>query len=72
MFEYRIYDKDLNLIVENWRRKVNEALLDPCADIDHKSETFFDYRVYGKDLAMVVTNWKKKNADLAGDCPRPE
>jgi parallel beta-helix repeat protein len=72
LFEYRIYSKDLGLIVDNWKRKIDDPQLDPCADIDHKSEMFFNYRVYGKDLAMVVANWKKKDADLVGDCPRPE
>jgi len=71
-FNYRIYGEDLNLVVKNWKRKINDPLLDPCADIDHKSETFFKYRVYGKDLAKTVANWKKKDTDLAGDCPRPE
>ncbi len=70
--KYRIYGKDLGLVVENWRRKINDPLLDPCADIDHKSETFLEYRVYGRDLAKIVENWKKKDTDLAGDCPRVE
>jgi len=79
-FKYRVYGKDINLVVGNWKRKVNDPQLDPCADIDHKSEAFFKYRVYGKDLATVVTNWKKKDRSepydptmqLPGDCPRPE
>ena len=69
---YRVYGKDLALIVENWKRKTNDPLLNPCADIDHKSEMVLKYRVYGKDLAIVVANWKKKDKDLRGDCPRPE
>ena len=60
------------MIVDNWKRKIDNPLLDPCADIDHKSETFFKYRVYSKDLAKIVENWRKKDLDLAGDCPRPE
>ena len=71
-FKYRVYGKDLGLIVDNWKRKIGDPLMDPCADIDHKSETVFNYRVYGKDLAKVVANWKKKDEDLPGDCPRPE
>lgn len=71
-FKYRIYGKDLVAIVENWKKKIDDPTLNPCADIDHKPETFFKYRVYGKDLAIVVANWKKKDTDLAGDCPRPE
>jgi hypothetical protein len=71
-FKYRVYGKDLELIVENWKRKIDDPLLNPCADIDHEPETFFKYRVYGKDLAIVVGNWKKRDKDLRGDCPRPE
>ena len=71
-FKYRIYGNDLAMVVENWKRKTDDPLLDPCADFDHKPETYFKYRVYGKDLAKVVENWKKKDADLPGDCPRDE
>ncbi len=71
-FKYRIYGNDLGAIVANWKRKIDDPDLDPCADIDHKSETFFKYRVYGNDLGIVVGNWKAKDADLPGDCPRPE
>ena len=46
--------KDIGLIVASWKRTIDDPLLDPCADIDHKAETFFEYRVYGKDLAKVV------------------
>ncbi len=68
-FNYRIYGRDLNLVVENWKRKIDDPLLDPCADIDHEAETFFKYRVYGKDLGIVVANWKKKDR---GDPYDPE
>jgi hypothetical protein len=71
-FKYRIYGNDLGAIVDNWKKKINDPTLDPCADVDHKSETFFKYRVYGNDLGIVVGNWKAKDANLAGDCPRPE
>lgn len=71
-FKYRIYGNDLGAIVDNWKKKIDDPTLNPCADIDHKSETFFKYRVYGNDLGTVVNNWKKKDVDLAGDCPRPE
>jgi hypothetical protein len=70
--KYRVYGRDLNLVVENWKRKINDPLLDPCADIDHKSEGLSKYRVYGNDLNTVVGNWKAKDATLPGDCPRPE
>jgi hypothetical protein len=69
---YRVYGKDLAAVVENWKRKIDDPTLNPCADVDHKAETVLKFRVYGKDLATVVANWKKKDADLAGDCPRPE
>jgi hypothetical protein len=71
-FKYRVYGNDLGLIVANWKRKIGDPLLDPCADIDHKAETFFGYRVYGKDLGKIVANWKKKDSQLPGNCPRPE
>jgi len=71
-FKYRIYIKDLNIIVANWKKKIDDPTLNPCADIDHKPETFFKYRVYINDLNTIVGNWKKKDADLPGNCPRPE
>lgn len=71
-FNYRVYGRDLNLLVDNWRKKIDDPALNPCADIDHKAETFENYRVYTNDLAILLTAWKKKDAELAGDCPRPE
>ena len=69
VLKYRIYGRDLNLVVENWKRKIDDPLLDPCADIDHKAETWFKYRVFGNDLAIVVANWKRKDyPDLPNDC----
>ncbi|MHC4744911.1 MAG: DUF7901 domain-containing protein, partial [Planctomycetota bacterium] len=70
-FKYRIFGNDLNLVVTNWKRKVGDPLLDPCADVDHKPETFFQYRVFGNDLALVTGNWKKKDADLPANCGLP-
>jgi hypothetical protein len=70
--KYRVYGDDLALVVANWKRKINDPLLDPCADIDHKGSVPLKYRVYGDDLQTVVNNWKKKDANLPGDCPRPE
>ena len=70
--KFRVYSNDLALIVENWKRKMYDPLLNPCADVDHESETVLKYRVYGGDLAIVVANWKKRDKDLPGDCPRPE
>jgi hypothetical protein len=67
-FKYRIYSKDLSLVVENWKRKIDDPKLNPCADIDHLAAP--TYRVYSNDLAIVITNWKKKDAGLPGNCPR--
>jgi hypothetical protein len=69
---YRVYGRDLNLLLDNWKKKIDDPTLNPCADIDHKAETFEKYRVYTNDLAILLTAWKKKDAELAGDCPRPE
>jgi len=71
-FKYRVYISDLNTLVDNWKKKINDPTLNPCADIDHKPETFFKYRVYINDLNRVVANWKKKDSALPGDCPRAE
>jgi hypothetical protein len=74
-FYYRIGTLDLNIIVNNWKKKMSDypATLDPCADIDHKSQTPpFYYRVGTVDLNILVANWKKKTSDLPGNCPRPE
>ena len=72
-FNYRVFIGDLALIVANWKRAIDDPALDPCADIDHKDSGFpFNYRVFIGDLAKIVANWKKKDADLPGNCPRPE
>lgn len=71
-FNWRIYGGDLNLILDNWKKKIDDPTLNPCADIDHKAETYENYRVYANDLSILLTAWKKKDAELAGDCPRPE
>ncbi len=71
-FDWRVYDGDLNLILDNWKKKIDDPALDPCADIDHKAGGLQKYRVYTGDLAILVTAWKKNDAELPGDCPRPE
>lgn len=72
-FNFRVFTGDLALIVDNWKKKVNDPTLNPCADIDHKDSGFpFNFRVFTSDLAKIVANWKKKDTDLPGDCPRPE
>jgi hypothetical protein len=72
-YQYRIYIGDLSLVVGNWKKKMGAAGLNSCADIDHKdSGSPYQYRVYIADLSKVVGNWKKKDAQLPGNCPRPE
>lgn len=68
-FRYRVFTGDLNLLVANWKAKINTA--NPCADFDHKDSGIpFRYRVFTADLNILVANWKKKDAALPGDCPR--
>ena len=41
--------------------------------MDHRDSGFpFYYRVFTGDLSILVANWQKKDADLPGNCPRPE
>ncbi len=70
---YRIYLGDLNLLVSNWQRKIGDPALDPCTDVDHRDSGFpARYRVYLNDLNILIGNWQKRDAELPGDCPRPE
>ncbi len=70
---YRVYLQDLNVLVDNWQRTIDDPLLDPCADIDHKDSGFpAYYRVYLRDLNILVGNWQKTDRQLPGDCPRPK
>ncbi|MFQ6034772.1 MAG: hypothetical protein ACE5NM_02860 [Sedimentisphaerales bacterium] len=72
-FNFRVFTGDLALIVDNWKKKIDDPTLDPCADIDHKDSGFpFEFRVFTADLAKIVANWKKTDTELPGDCPRPE
>ena len=70
--KYRVMSNDLGVVAANWKKLIDDATLDPCADIDHKSQGFQNYRVMSNDLAILIANWKKTDADLPGDCPRPE
>ena len=71
--KYRVFTGDLRLIIENWKKKSNDPALDPCADIDHKDSGGINkFRVFTGDLSTLVANWKKKDAQLSGNCPRPE
>jgi hypothetical protein len=72
--KYRVFSKDLQCMIEQWKKKINEVT-NPCADFDHKPEGALKYRVFSKDLAILVGRWKKKDTDLPGNCgtfARPE
>ncbi len=70
--EYRIYNNDYNLLMSNWKKKITDPTLYPCADIDHKEESLLKYRVYNNDYWRMMSNWRKKDSQLAGNCPRNE
>ena len=70
--DYRVFTNDLQCVIDNWRKKLGDPTLDPCADIDHKPQGFQKYRVFTNDLNIVIANWKKTDSDLPGNCPRPE
>lgn len=68
---FRIYLQDLNMLVENWQRRIDHPELDPCADLDHKDSGFPGwFRVYLRDLNILVSNWQKTDRNLSGNCPR--
>jgi hypothetical protein len=68
---YRVYTTDLTKLANSWKAKLGDANLDPCADVAHDTY-FLGYRVYTTDLSKLATNWKLKDADLPGNCPRPD
>jgi hypothetical protein len=70
--KYRIYTNDFNILVANWKMLINSPGFDPCADFDHKPQGIPKYRVYTNDFNILVGNWKKTNAQLPGNCVRPE
>jgi len=43
-----------------------------CDGDADEPQGFQKYRVMSNDLGIVIANWKKTDADLPGDCPRPE
>jgi len=65
---YQVYTPDLTIVANNWKKKITDPTLNPCADVTHKP--YGAYRVYTDDLTIVATNWKKKPAQLPGNCPR--
>jgi hypothetical protein len=72
ILKYRIYTNDFNILVANWKMLINDPALNPCADFDHKPQGVLKFRVYTNDFNILVGNWKKTDAELPGDCPRPE
>ena|GEM_PF-6897997 len=69
--KYVVMTNDLAALIESWKMKIDDARLNPCADIDHKAQGPQKYRVMTNDLNVLVVNWKKKAAGLPGNCPRP-
>jgi hypothetical protein len=70
--EYRVYSNDFNALLDNWGKSSDDPTFDPCADVDHNAQGPAKYRVYSNDLAVLLSSWRKTDADLPGDCPRPE
>ena len=71
--KWRVSLNDLNIIIANWKKKITDPALDPCADIDHKQEgALTKWRVSLNDLNIIIANWKKKDAQLPANCVRPE
>jgi len=68
----RVSLNDLNLIIANWKKKITDPTLNPCADIDHKYEGAAKLRVSLNDLNIIIANWKKKDGQLPANCVRPE
>jgi hypothetical protein len=66
--KYRVYNSDYDILVANWKKKITDPTLNPCADFDHKSEGLSKYRVYNSDYDILVANWKKKDTALTV-CP---
>jgi len=66
--KYRVFSRDLQVLVASWKKKAGEEGLNPCADFDHKAEGAYKYRVFTKDLEILTKNWKKKDAQLPGNC----
>ena len=68
---YRVYTNDYAILLSNWKKKITDPTLNPCADFDHKSQTAGQsYRVYTNDYGILLSNWKKKDTQLPGNCPR--
>jgi hypothetical protein len=69
--KWRVSGNDLNLVIANWKKKITDPALNPCADIDHKYEgAATKWRVSGNDLNIIIAHWKWKDSALPGNCPR--
>jgi len=70
--KYRVFTNDLACLIKNWKKPITDPSFNPSCDFDHKPESFHKYRCFTNDLRILIANWKKTDADLPGDCPRPE
>jgi len=68
---YRVSQADLDLLNANWKKKIDDPNLNPCADIDHKAH-LRGYRVYTGDLNILQANWRKTDEDLDPNCPHDD
>jgi len=70
--KYRVFTNDYWKIKSNWKKKITDTSLDPCADFDHKSQDISGkYRVFTNDYWKMKSNWKKKDSQFtgSGNCP---
>lgn len=67
--KYRIYTSDYDILSANWKKKITDPTLNPCADFDHLAQGIPKYRVYTSDYDILSANWKKKDTDLTVACP---
>jgi hypothetical protein len=66
--KYRIYTSDYDILSANWKKKITDPTLNPCADFDHLGQTISKYRVYTSDYDILSANWKAKDTALTV-CP---
>jgi hypothetical protein len=69
-FRFYVYIDDLDEITRNWKKKLSDPTLNPCADVDHRRESLFQYRVFIGDLNRLIENWKLK-AGQKEECISP-
>jgi hypothetical protein len=62
--KYRVYTSDYDILAANWKKKITDPTLNPCADFDHLAQGIPKYRVYTSDYDRLASNWKKKDTDL--------